>query len=560
MTRLGRRIEEVPLHDFSGGFTPRLASTEFTERQWARLDGVVLESPAVLRSQWAWQPIGDIAGELAEASLPGDGLVQLETLGRNLIGVDDYSRVWTCLSPLSFEPSSVTAEVEWSQPEPFIGDPDDGKNIISKIAVPDPEGEGDEGFVNGVLVSAPNPTGGGDVDAGVVYVPENTWTMGVKTVSNRWVPDTPTENTMPYHSVGTMWRDFYVAGNVLWVENEDSPHGPDNFRRYPNALWFSKGGQPFTWDPLDVVFMPTGYSGRTAVTALIPIDAGLMVFTQAGLFLLRGQPDDFEVEPIAWNMGGWRDRMSFWPYTRSIAWQDNAGQMWLGHSEQFTRLDTHLFQRRTSTSSDSVNAWGEFLAWSHDGELLLFRAFDEDGAWTRIITPTSDGAGTGGAVRELCNVGDQLYGIVQGDGIGLAGEVWRLNRRDDVSYGYFGGPVGEPAEVERGMIAGTTSVEPVVATRTVEAAEGHGSTVWHRFGFRCSGPGEVESVRLRPGPALDDGQPHLDVQLDQQAGARHDVVIRGHGPSVEASAEIRFKGDVSVEQVSWWHHRGRGER
>lgn len=52
-------MREEELADFSGGIKAGYAATDFTDRQWADLYGVLFDADRTLRSQWAIQTLLD---------------------------------------------------------------------------------------------------------------------------------------------------------------------------------------------------------------------------------------------------------------------------------------------------------------------------------------------------------------------------------------------------------------------------------------------------------------------------------------------------------------------
>lgn len=48
-------VTTTELYDFSGGFKFGRAATDFTERQWSELFGVLFDADRTIRSQWARQ-------------------------------------------------------------------------------------------------------------------------------------------------------------------------------------------------------------------------------------------------------------------------------------------------------------------------------------------------------------------------------------------------------------------------------------------------------------------------------------------------------------------------
>lgn len=52
-------MKEAELADFSGGLKAGFAATDFTDRQWSELFGVLFDADRRLRSQWAIQELTD---------------------------------------------------------------------------------------------------------------------------------------------------------------------------------------------------------------------------------------------------------------------------------------------------------------------------------------------------------------------------------------------------------------------------------------------------------------------------------------------------------------------
>lgn len=52
-------VKEQELADFSGGLKAGFAATDFTDRQWSELFGVLFDADRTLRAQWAIQGLTD---------------------------------------------------------------------------------------------------------------------------------------------------------------------------------------------------------------------------------------------------------------------------------------------------------------------------------------------------------------------------------------------------------------------------------------------------------------------------------------------------------------------
>lgn len=514
-------IEQVVLDDFTGGFVPRLAASDFSDRQWAKLEGFVLEGEARVRTQWPIQLIGAKTGFDRLAALDG------WLIARHDDGAGTYTW-WYLDNPDGTLTATQTAALTWTQLTAVTSTEE--LETVCRIPLRDQDSAG---WVEALLLNHRDRNG----SAWAVYEDQGTGSLTVKEWTDKWPDvDGANDNVMPPGSVGTMWADFLVLGDIRWLDDESAAIGDTNNKPHPNGIWFSQGGDPDSWDVLDVEFMGFHESPHgQKVLDLTPMDAGMLVVTQSGVALLRGNAADHSREPLRAGVTA-KDRYSAapWPLTGTACWIDQAGQVWQTDGEAADRLDKGLDLERQATFTGQLFAWDEYLLVSRADRCLAFTAFDVDGAWTELITP---GAGAPAFYQQ---VGDQLYWL---DG---SGRCLRFNRLDAL-------------DGERGQIDGVAQTL-TVATRTLERGGGHRKTWWHRFGVRAEGPGTLSKVTLRPGPALDAGQPTLVHTLSEAMGERYEQVVPAPGPSVEASAELEFTGDVRLEQCAWWLHDGRGSR
>lgn len=533
-------IQQVPSSDFSGGFTPKMASTDFSDRQWAKLEGVVLEDEAELRSQWACQQIGTLDDVAWVVPYQGHTRLYLVALSFALSG-----SLWYCEVPAADANTATAAAVTWTQ----ITGTTIGVDAMKRrpVGLMPLKAASIEGYRSALLLTpdpGPDPDANGVTTSSLaIYQADGSTALTFVEYTDHYPAMdtdgvTPLGNKMPRAMHGTMWEDFLVLGNIEWYIDGTAALSDTNVKPYRNALWFSQGGDPTAFDPQSVVFVG---DPETNITGMSIIDAGLVVFTSSGphdtggAYLLRGRPDYFEPERLS--AIGADQGACTWAYTGAAAWISETGEVFHSNGEEVMRLDDPLDLDRTSSTADNLQGFGPYLIASRLKRLFAFRVFETDGAWTELITP----ANTGG-IRSMRTVADQLVFVAAG-GSGW-GTVWRYVRSENA---------------ERGQVAGVP-IAPTIATRTVEAGGGHDVTFWHRFGFRATGPGTVETITLRGGPALDAAQPTLVHTLSRALEVRDELVVPAHGPTVEASAEVVFSGDVKVEQTSWWAHRGRGSR
>lgn len=502
-------MKEVILADYSGGIAARESSTDFSDRQWSKLSGVVLESGSKVRSQWACQRISGRTD-----------IVDMAVVDGFVFAVTTTGAVIYAAEPGQGASAATTAALTWTTLSAVTAD------VNLRVLCPVPlRNQSAQGFISGLLLNSTAGTG----SAWVLYVDPGTGAPTAKQLADRY-PATDTEESMPRAAVGVMWGDFLVLGDVHWLADDAASYTATNTKRYPHALWMAKAGKPFNWDTLDVVF--TGVKGTASdspVHAMIPVDVGLLVLTASGAFLLRGTPDSFAYEELRVGAASASPAGSAWWSASGVAtWVDTAGQVWHTNGEQFIRLDDPLSLDRSAGAGDCVEAFGEYLLVVRDGTMYALRGWRETGAWTQLVPP--------GAVTRMRRAGDSLYMLT-------GGQLWRFARG---------------AESERGQTDGT-AIEVAVATRTLETGDGHQRTWWRQFGVRADageGAPRVVSATVRAGAARDVSAPAMKVTLGQPVGSREELVVPGHGPSVEASVEWVFRGDVTVEQVTAWAHDG----
>ncbi len=525
-------VDRLSLDDFSGGYWPKRQAADFSDRQWSHMKGWVFEDERTLRTQWAWQQVGDPP--------MGVAFIDVAVVDNLLIALGDDGKFYWCDKPLSHATSTTTEAVSWTHLSSITTDTD--LVIAGTVTLKEAD---TAGFVMGLLV---NGVSRGTTSAFAIYEDRTTGNPAVEEWTDAYPADGGEDGVMPHANKCCMWGDFLVLGDIMWYEDDTAALDASNVKRFENALWFSEGGDTDNFDPLDVVF-PNATSDDKAVQnvveALVPIDAGLLVFSTGQVTLLRGTADDFDVEPLRLTIGpNEGSGAHYWPHAGSAVYMDKAGQVWSTNSEEFLRLDIGLdVDRSTDGTTDEVFGWHDNLLWSREGRLFAFHAFDVEGVWTELFPP-------GDGVTKFVDSGDQLYAIEVTEGA-----VWRMNRRDDLNDGG-----GGFTATERGQIA-EVDVSPELATRTLELHP-HRKTMWSRVGVRAragSGTPTLDDVDMRPGPYQDGGSAWSYSPAEDVTG-RFEWMGRLPGPSKELSVALTFTGDVVAESVSLWFHRGHDDR
>ena len=379
--------------------------------------------------------------------------------------------------------------------------------VLSKVPERD---SGSGGWREGLLLNTVESDGNA-----WVLTADGSGGVDVRELTDRYPTDGSQEDAMPHGNVATMWGDFLVLGDIRWTLDDSSAISEENSARYPHYLWYSQPGRIDRWDPIDVE--PVGNrSGSNRIVGLFPIDIGMVVVSTDSVDLLRGNAAESVPEPLRPDVGcPSSEACAYWPHVNAVVWVDGDGFVWHTNGEGVDRLDRPL--PGLEGEGLAVTPWGDRLLVRRGDRLWVFQAFAEDGAWTRVLVDDLPS-------RMLAADG-ALYAL------GDAGSVWRFDPQHD-----------------GGRAAGVT---PLVETRTV--GDPHRRIFWHRVGVRWRGSGEPTVARSKAGRGVASYEVPLEVSGSQ-------AVVRAHGPSYEASFEVEFDGDVTVESVSVWAHEGRGER
>jgi len=537
MAKKAKGIEQVDLDDFSGGVGyGKYAATDFTERQWGQIEGFILENPEQIRSQWGIQQV----------SASTDLIWAVQYVGRTkryIIAMTTLGQVKYMIQPPSQDSAATTKAKVWTN----LGTAIDPK--LRPLCVIPVHRDDTNGWRGGVLLNAININGSTDANY-VVTQSLTDETLEFITYTSHYpnlTGEVPTSDHMPLAKVGTMWNDFLVLGNVEYYKDPAGTLDYTNRMRYKNGMWISQGGDPTAYHPQDIIVLS---DPELRINQLVPIDEGLLIFTDAGpsnnggVFILRGNPgdDDFELEALRMGMGV-EGNADYWPESGAVGYLTSSGEVWHTDGREFARIDSdHFGLPRTVDSRDFVSAYNSWLVVCKQGQMFCFAAFEDDGAWATLIAPES------GYALWRHHAGQSLYmvmEVIDGDDEGV---LYRFNQYVDENA---------PSTSERGQIDGVDQTL-TVATRTLDSGP-HERTHWHRAGVRGRNRtrGTVLDITLYDGPATDaDSNSLLRDLTSMVMDSRFALWVRAHGPTKEASAKLRFKGDIEIESVTLTHHRG----
>lgn len=363
--------------------------------------------------------------------------------------------------------------------------------------------------------------------------------------TNFYPNGTPTADAMPRANVCAMWKDFLILGDIVWNADDTQPLTLSNSARYEHGLWFSQPGKTDSWDPIDVVF--TGQkSGGNYVNGIFPLENGLLVTSSTLVALLQGSPDEFVYRELRAGISPpSSSRVTPWTSQGQVAWLDKNSRVWSTNGEDFVRLDLPI--AITVASYGAVGAIDDYLIVSSDDDVHVFRQFDQTGAWTRLSVPYG--------WKKVVTTSTQIFGL-QG---GTEGGTFIL---DDPIYGLLDNNTlwGNPGSMtvfdvfssKRGVFDEQDSYS-TIRTRPLPGA-GHDITFWHRFGLRGAGDGKLLKVIARP--SADVSVRGHETRPYARLEDRKDWVFEAHGPSLEATFDAYFKGNVTVEHMTVWAHAG----
>lgn len=519
-------IEEVRLTEFAGGMRSAAGATEHAEAQWLDMTGLVLDDDRRLRAQWpATQvPVSEVEGDEVQPTTLGDG-------GAFVAGVDRTTK--TVVAAKTVGATGRPSAGPWEKVTVGAASTASTRPLC-RIPVLD-----DGMRTTGLLFSAPDATSA----PFVLYRSGGEW--ATKTWENNYPTQSPTDNSMPVAAgVACEWGDYLVLGDIFWMDDQAAPFSAENRARFVNRIWFSAPGDYEAWDPLDVelVGKDSSEEGQDQIVGLFVVEQGLLVFTTEHVTLLRGSPNSHVREELRYGISpqDWRHVVR-WPATGTIAWVDAQGSVWQTNGESFNQVDREIYlgSGLSGAAADNVSiaALGDYLVVSSPDSCWVLSSFGPSGAWTRLAYT---GALASTRWRDVFSAGSTLYAYTSELG------TWAEMPTD-------------PSAGTRGMLNGVTPLRSMLVTRAVPGG-GHGTTFWHRHGVRATGSGSLVAAKAYPAEWAWSGEHLASGGLPQVLSARKDFVGPAHGPSLDATFEYEFDGEVTVEGVTLWLHRGRARR
>jgi len=342
-----------------------------------------------------------------------------------------------------------------------------------------------------------------------------------------------------------MWGDFLVLGDIVWNSDDSQPLTEANSARYGHGTWFSIAGKTDTWDPIDTVFV-SQKSGGNIMQGMFPLEKGLLTVTCTVVSLFQGSPDDFVYRELRSGISKCgRSGVTHWENKGGVVWADSNDYIWYTNGEDFARIDASI----EIEGVRSVTAVGDYLFVSTPTITHVYRTISQDAAgWTRLATPFG--------FLKMIATEKNLFGIEDGTISGtfiLDNPVYGLLDLGNTLWGDFQLIASfDFDEPNRGVFNGQKVIS-TIRTRPLPGG-GHDKTFWHKFGVRAAGSGRVKRGISRP--SADSSERGHETRIHGRLENRKDYIFDAHGPSLEATFDVEFEGDVTVEHMTVWSHGG----
>ena len=159
-------MQRVDINDFTGGINEQLAADNFSERQWAKLKGFVMDTDLTMRTQWAAQSIGGSTAITGGAKAIGGFTGSSNSY---LVAIANNGKLWWAIAPSDTANYTTANAVSWTELSAITANTD--YRFITEVLLP-VEGLGE---VNALLLHSAS----GTIPAVAIY--ENDLTGGIAT-------------------------------------------------------------------------------------------------------------------------------------------------------------------------------------------------------------------------------------------------------------------------------------------------------------------------------------------------------------------------------------------
>lgn len=176
-------MEVLTINDFSGGINEQFAIDNFSNRQWSRLQGFVMDSDQTIRTQWAAQSIGS-SGAITNGAKSISGFTG--SSNSYLVAISTTGAIYTAVAPSDTANFTTANSVSWTLQSSITANTD--YRFICEIPILIEDSTTNfVGEVNALLI---NTTSGTTVPF-VIYENDLTNSIGIRTWSRYQPVDQP---------------------------------------------------------------------------------------------------------------------------------------------------------------------------------------------------------------------------------------------------------------------------------------------------------------------------------------------------------------------------------
>lgn len=125
-------MQRIDLSDFSGGLSEQYNAEGFTNRQWSKLKGFVIDSDFSIRSQW---PIQQVGSSTPSGTVPNVKAVNgfVGATATFLVAIDTAGYIWTATAPADTATNTTTTALSWTKQSAITANTD--YRFITQILV-----------------------------------------------------------------------------------------------------------------------------------------------------------------------------------------------------------------------------------------------------------------------------------------------------------------------------------------------------------------------------------------------------------------------------------------
>ncbi len=216
-------MQRVDINDFTGGINEQLAADNFSERQWAKLKGFVMDTDLTMRTQWAAQSIGGSTAITGGAKAIGGFTGSSNSY---LVAIANNGKLWWAIAPSDTANYTTANAVSWTELTSITANTD--YRFLTEVLLP----VAGLGEVNALLLHSVS----GTAPAVAIYENDLTSSIATKTWDRFYPVDQPNlidplpgevkaTSTATTFTATTSWQSistFTDTANFFTVANDGS--------------------------------------------------------------------------------------------------------------------------------------------------------------------------------------------------------------------------------------------------------------------------------------------------------------------------------------------------